>query len=60
MKREVVAILFKSKVYAHKIDFKIRLDCGHVTWLWGYIGNPFGSLQTCNSCSKDKGLKVLK
>lgn len=62
MKSKVVEIIFKSKVYAHKIDFKVKLECDHITWLWGYNGNPMNTEQDCIKCSKSDPhkLEILK
>ncbi len=59
MKKKVVEILFKSNVYNVLYDYKVKLECGHHTWLWSFMGDPIGSMQSCCGC-EDPKLEVFK
>lgn len=62
MKKKVSRILFKNNLYYDVMDLKVELECGHITWLWQYKGNPIDTEQTCPKCEKEdpNKLEVLK
>ena len=60
MQKKVVEIFFKNNVYSVIYDYKVKLECGHFSWLWSFKGDPIGYMQSCFKCGDPNKLEIWK